>query len=186
MKEVFDLFDKREKRILEISSLLLILSFIFLFFISIREKNVYFRSFSTLSSQENHFREFNKAKLEKEKEWQSWKKAPLDIKELRAAHFYKDEEGINQLRLDLQKIFNTSRINNSQIRYSYTTFEKEKIKRVTVIFDFTGSYYSLKKFFLAVEEYPKFLIVEKIEFLDTSSEGETLMLRITMAGYYAL
>ncbi|MFB0565579.1 MAG: hypothetical protein ACETWK_07870 [Candidatus Aminicenantaceae bacterium] len=122
--------------------------------------------------------------IEKEREWLRWKKAPLDIEELRTNYFYMEEEGINQLRLDLQKIFNESRINISQIKYGYNMFEDERIKKVIATFDFSGSYFSLKKFIHTVEEFPKFLIVEKIDFLDTSTERDSLILRITMAGYY--
>ena len=50
----------------------------------------------------------------------------------------------------------------------------------------SGSYFFLKRFIDAVEKLPRFLVVEKIDFLDTSVDGSFLALKINLAGYYAL
>jgi len=55
---------------------------------------------------------------------------------------------------------------------------------VMVSFNFKGSYFSLKRFLSSVEEFPKFLIIEKIDFINIETQSGILGLRILLAGYY--
>jgi len=186
MKEIFDSLNQKEKRILKVFFLLVVLAFFLLFFVALKEKDTYFRTLSFLSSKKIEFQKLNLSKMEKEREWLRWEKARQDIKELKTNYFYDEGEGINRLRLDLQKIFDESNIEVTQIRYTYTGFEREKIKQVSITFNLSGTYFSLKKFINSVEKLPKFLAVEKVDFLDTSAKGGFIKLKITLAGYYAL
>jgi len=186
MKEIFSSVNQKEKKVLKIMSILLVLAFLFLVSIALKERHSYSRSLSFLSSKERDYQKLNLSKMEMEREWRRWEKALQDIKELKTNYFYDEKEGPNQLRLDLQKLFDESQINVSHIRYTYTQFDKERIKKVSISFNLFGSYFSLKKFINYVEKLPNFLIVEKIDFLDTSARGSSLALKMTLAGYYAL
>jgi len=53
-----------------------------------------------------------------------------------------------------------------------------------ISFDIKGSYLSLKRFIHSVEEFPKFLLIEKIDFLNIDARGNVLELRVVLAGYY--
>lgn len=185
MRELFDLLNQKEKRILEVFSILMLAAIFFLFFIAIREKNVYFSSVESFSSKEREYQELNRLKKEKESEWLNWEKAREDVEELRKKYFFQESEGINRLRLSLQQIFDESNIYGSNIRYSYNAFERENIGKVSVSFDLVGSYFSLKKFIHSVEKLQKFIFIEKIDFLETPAQGGPLRLKITLAGYYA-
>jgi len=186
MKEILDSLSQKERRVLKVVAALLVLVLLILIFIALKGRNTYSRSLSSLSSKEKEFQKLNSGKMEEEGEWKRWKKALLDIEELEASYFYDEQKGPNQLRLDLQKIFEESRMNVSQIKYTYTQFDKEKIKKVSISFNISGSYFFLKRFIDAVEKLPRFLVVEKIDFLDTSVDGNFLALKINLAGYYAL
>ena len=186
MKEIFDSLSQKERKVLKIITALLILALLILTFIALKERNAYSRSLSFLSSKEKEYQKLNLGKIEEERKWQRWEKALLDIKELKASYFYDEQKDPNKLRLDLQKIFEESRMNVSQIRYTYTQFEIEKIKKVSISFNISGSYFSLKKFINSVERLPRFLLVEKIDFLATSVDGNFLALKMSLAGYYAL
>jgi len=187
MKEIFNSLNQTEKRILEVVFLLLVLAFFFLVFIALKERNTYYRSLSSLSSKEKDYQKLNLSKMEKQRERLSWEKARQDIEELKKDYFYDEGEGINRLRLDLQRIFDECEIDVSpEKRYSYTKFEKESIRKVNISFDTWGSYFSLKKFIDSVEKLPMFLVIERIDFLDTTPKGSPLRLKITLAGYYAL
>jgi len=185
MKEIFDSLSQKEKKVLKIVSALLVLALLFLIFIALREKNTHSRSLSSLSSKEKEYQNLNLSKMEKEREWQSWEMAFQDIEELRTSYFYEEKKSPNQLRLDLQKLFDESRMNVSQIKYTYARFEKEKIKKVSISFNISGSYFFLKRFINSFEKFPRFLLVEKIDFLDTSADGNFLALKMSLAGYYA-
>ena len=104
---------------------------------------------------------------------------------LREKYFYNEGDVINELRLDLRKVFSESGINARSFRYSYSNLEKERIGKVSVTFTFTGTYLILKRLLQALEKFPKFLLLEKIDFLKIGAEGAQLELRIVLAGYYA-
>jgi Tfp pilus assembly protein PilO len=186
MKEIFNSLSQKERKVLKIVTALLISALLILTFIALMERNAYSRSLSFLSSKEKEYQKLNPGKIKEERKWQRWEKALLDIEELKASYFYDEKKDPNQLRLDLQKIFEESRMNVSQIRYTYTQFEIEKIKKVSISFNISGSYFSLKKFINSVEKLPRFLLVEKIDFLETSADGNFLALKMSLAGYYAL
>ena len=185
MKETFDSLSQKEKKVLKIVTALLVMVLLLLAFMALKERNVYSRSLSSLSLKEKEYQKLDLGRVEEEREWQRWEKALRDIEELEASYFYDERNGPNQLRLDLQKIFEESRMNVSRIKYTYTQFEKEKIKKVSISFNISGSYFSLKRFINSVEKLPRFLLVEKIDFLDTSADGNFLTLKMSLAGYYA-
>jgi len=184
MKEIFDSLTQSEKRILEVFLVLLVLSIAFLFFIGLKEKGKYAEILSSISSKEREYQKLNVKKLEKKRDWLKWRKAVQDMKELGENYFYDEKQGINMLRLDLQRFLDESRIKASQIKYNFYKFEKEKINKVNLTFNLTGSYFALKKFINSVEKYQKFLIIEKIDFLNTSADKGPLKFKITLAGYY--
>ena len=93
---------------------------------------------------------------------------------------------MKELRTDLQHILDTSRIQYGRIKFDYVFFEKEKIQQVNVEFTVTGRYMSLKNFIHAVESFPKFLVIERIDFLDIDPQGLGIKLKIQLAGYHAL
>jgi Tfp pilus assembly protein PilO len=186
MKEILDSLSQKERRVLKIVAALLVLVLLILISIALKGRDTYSRSLSSLSSKKKEFQKLNLGKKGEEREWQRWEKTLLEIEELETSYFYDEQKGPNQLRLDLQKIFEESRMNVSKIRYTYTEFDKEKIKKVSISFNISGSYFSLKRFIDAVEKLPRFLLVEKIDFLDTSVDGSFLALKMNLAGYYAL
>ncbi len=185
MRETFDSLSQKEKKVLKIFSVLLVLVLLILAFMALKERNAYSRFLSSLSLKQKEFQELDRGRMEEEREWQRWEKALRDIKELEASYFYDDQQGSNQLRLDLQKIFEESRMNVSRIKYTYAQFDIEKIKKVSISFNISGSYFLLKGFINSVEKLPRFLMVEKIDFLDTSDDGNFLTLKMNLAGYYA-
>lgn len=184
MKELFNLLTLRERRILGLLCLLLLSSLLFFIFCATAEKGRYFRSLETFSLEKNALQKIESGRDQKEKEWQEWQKAFQDMNELKNKYFYYEKDGITQLRRDLQKIFVEVGLQVSSIKYDYTDFEAEKMKKVKVSFDVTGSYLSLKKFLYSVEVLPKFLVIERIDFLNNDSQSGGFKLIISLAGYY--
>ncbi len=109
----------------------------------------------------------------------------MDIAELKEKYFYSAKDGITRLRRDLQKIFSESRIRASNKRYEYFPAKKvERMKVVRVRFQTFSSYNDLKKFIHSVEIFPKFLLLDKIDFLDLDSSGGGIKLNVSLTGYY--
>jgi len=173
-----------EKKVLGILAALLAACLVFLLLFSLGVRRTSYRILESLEASEKNYKMLDRSRTEKKREWLGWEEAPRDIEELKSSYFYNDKGGINELRLDLQKIFSESMINVSQIKYDYAEFEKEKVKKVNASFNFSGSYLSLRKFLGSVERFPKFLIVEKIDFLSIDPQSGFLELKIVLAGYY--
>jgi hypothetical protein len=88
--------------------------------------------------------------------------------------------------LDLQKIFALAGTTITDLGYGYSDMEKEQVRKTVVTFTYIGSYAGLKKLLAVLEAFPKFLVIEKIEFPKTGSEGERLSAKLAVAGYYGI
>lgn len=186
MKNIFSFFNAQERKVLEILSLCFLLALVFLVFFSLREKQTYLRTRARTEARQAEFNALKESREQKRRDWERWKEALVDIADLKAKYFYDDEQGINVLRLDLEQIFNEAGVNVAGINYSYSKFEKEKINKVGANFHLTGSYLGIKKFIDIVEKFPKFLLLEKIDFLKIDTENDSLDLDVILAGYYEL
>ncbi|MDH7513374.1 MAG: hypothetical protein QHH14_10560 [Clostridiales bacterium] len=184
MKELYNQLDEREKNRVRLLSLLALLSLAFMLLVSLGQRRSYFRLQNSLEAREKALAELETKRASGAAEWARWEGAFRDIEELKESYFYKEEEGINQLRLDLQKILAQSGVSAQSIRYEYANLEEGVVKKTSASFTFTGSYVVLKKFLEAVEQFPKFLMLEKIDFSKISGEGSALELRINLAGYH--
>lgn len=186
MRELFNLLEENEKKVLRVLGVLLVVSVLFLLLGAFPQKKSSIRALFRLENKQSEHQHFNGMTQEKGKEWRLWEGAYRDIDELRKSHFYSGKDSVKQMRLDIQRILSQARIPSSQKKYSYTEFRKEKISKMSMSFNVRGTYQTLKKFIQSVEEFPKFLIVEKIDFLDIDDAGGVLELKIVLAGYYEI
>lgn len=185
MRELFNLLEKKELRILWIMGFLLGLSFLFLVFIARGERNNYFNSQIQLRSIQKSAEKAENESREKKIEWLQWKDVQTDYKELRTKYIYRGKDALKNIRLDLQAILIETGVNYSQINYAYNFDEDTNISEVTITFNMKGSYMSLKKMIHEVEQFPRFLALEKISFSDIDSQTGILTLKISLTGYYA-
>lgn len=184
MKEIFNFLSETEKKILGFLCILIGLGLVFIVLISLPRRSGYFKALSSLTDIQKNHQELERISLEKKKEWQSWQAARRDMDELRTKYFYDEKDVIQKLRLDLDRIFRQVRVPVHQISYDYAEFKGVKIKKVSATFNLRGSYVSLKRFIHAVEEFPKFFLIERIDFLDIDTARDALVLRVVLAGYY--
>jgi hypothetical protein len=117
-------------------------------------------------------------------EWQRWEEAGKDLADLRTSYFYDQAVGIQPLRQDLQKIFAQAGTVVTDIDYGYSDMEKEKVHKTLITFTYTGTYAGLKKLLAVIRAFPKFLVIEKLEFPRTGTGGGGLSAKMTLAGYY--
>lgn len=184
MKELFSLLEHRERRTIALLCLILILPFVFYVFVARGEKNTYIHSLETLSMNKANFDLLTDERNQKEEEWYRWEEAKQDIADIRKNYYYKENDVFEKIREDLRDVFSQAAIRVSRLKYDYAETKKGSVKKVIVNFELRGSYTSLKRFMNLVENYPKFLIIEKIDFVNIESESGLLELRITVAGYY--
>ncbi|MFZ2053203.1 MAG: hypothetical protein WAU81_03300 [Candidatus Aminicenantales bacterium] len=185
MNELFSTLDEKERARLRLISLLFLIALFVLLVFSLGQRRSYHHLVDQLRGKEKTAAVAEGKRAENAAEWEQWEQSSKDIQALREKFFYHEGEEINELRLDLRKIFSESGITSRSFKYSYASLEKEKIGKVSVTFTFTGTYPILKRFLQMLERFPKFLLLEKIDFLKIGSEGAQLELRIVLAGYYA-
>ena len=186
MKNIFNSISQNERRILGFFCLILGLALFFYVFFALGIKRSHSRSVDLLSAVQRNFQAAETSTAQKTTESQKWEMARQDIQELRDTYFYSGLEWGRELVTDLLHILDTSRIQHSRKKYEYANFEKEEIQKVIVDFTVTGRYVSLKNFIHAVESFQKFLMIERIDFLDIDPQGLGIKLKIQLAGYHAL
>lgn len=183
MREWTDLLDQREKRLLFHLALATGLAFLFLIFVFFGQRGAILRLEEHYESRKVELEKLEKESEETKKDWLRWQQGLQDIAELKRSYFYERDEEFTTLRSDLQKIFQEAGIGFPELRFEYEEREKEEFKRVTVQFNMASSYVSLKKFLDYVEKFPKFLIIEKVDFLNIHPQSGNIELKIVLAGY---
>lgn len=178
---MFNLLSRKEKTTIIWLLFLVFLAFLFYVLVGSKQKRTYVRAMAQLEVKRKELSKVQQEKEEKQGRWLRWQQTHTDMEELRTGYFYSDDQGL-ELRRDLQKIFDETGVRVSGLGYEYAEFEGEQIKRAQVSFDIAVNYFTLKRFIHAVERFPKFLIVEKIDFLDIDPQGG-FKIRLTLAAY---
>ena len=184
MKELFKLLTGKEKRTLSVIAGALVLVLLVFLSVSLGAMRSYGRSKASLTRLTTELGKARESWDQARAESGRWEEAKGDLEAFRTKYFYDDKQGIRDLRLDLEKVFAEAEIRVFQISYKYANLEKGKARKVVAAFTFRGSYATLKRFLAVIEEFPKFLILERIDFPNTGSETGTLELKIELAGYY--
>jgi hypothetical protein len=185
MRGMFNLLDQKDRKILTALGFLVVVGLVFLFFFGFRQKIAYNKSANSLSRLKNDLAGVSVSGSEKQAEWKKWEQTQHDIEELRKKYFYKEKDGIIRLRRDIQRILRESRIRASDKRYEYFQAKRiEGVKGVRVRVQTFSSYNDLKKFIHSVEIFPRFLVLEKIDFLDLDTSGGGIKLNVSLTGYY--
>jgi Tfp pilus assembly protein PilO len=164
--------------------LVFVLALLFLFAVALRERRSYFESLDLVTVKKESARKMEEEKRERNTELLKWQQTLTDIKELKTKYFYKEEEGISPLMRDIQQILNGARIRVSQKKYDYADLNEGVYRMVRVSFETTGSYAAMKRFIHAVEEFPRFLVVQKIDFLDVDPLSGGLKIQVALVAYY--
>jgi len=187
MKALLDLLTAPERRILALLCALLAAALVFQVGFATREKRAYREGMEILSSHQTEYEQLKEKNRKKKREWGLWDQARRDVVEVESRYLYREDRNVNELRLDLRKIFNRAGIPaSSELKYDYGDLEGKELRRVKVSFVFKGSYAFLKRLLYEVEKYPKFLMIERIDFLDIDTRTGKLELNVELAGYYGI
>jgi hypothetical protein len=187
MNALFDLLNDRERRTLVRlgAAGLVVLAVVLVLFVRLRGGLDAQRtaSFRLHESAQKTLQARDKARAE----WRLWEDASRDLAELRSAYFYGEGNSVQvQLPQDLQQIFARAGTAISDLDYTYAEMEKEQVRKTIVTFTYSGTYGGLKRLLAVIEAFPKFLVIERVEFPKTGSGGERLNAKLTLAAYYGL
>ena len=184
MQEIISLLRHKERKTVGILCILAAVALLFYVFFARGVKGNYSRTQRELSTAERNYQEIDRLRNENKAEWLGWEQTYKDLEELRSQYFYTRETISQDLRQDIEDIFAGIGIPTPDIRYDYREDTKEKIAKVTATFQISGPYHLMKRFVHSVENFSKFLIVEKIDFADINMQSGGLKLKIVLAGYY--
>jgi len=184
MKELFSLLTESEKKRLRGAAMLFIAGLLFLLIIGLGERRSFFSLEHRLQARKKVLTEVEEKRAKAAAEWARWQASYQDMEELEKTYFYRGLNDLHQMRLDLEKIMAEAGVSVKALKYDYSRSRKEKIDKININFNFVGSYVILKKFLEVVEKFPKFLMLEKVDFARIAGDGSILELRIVLAGYY--
>jgi len=185
MNGLFSALDDKERTKLRLLGLLFLVALFVLIFFSFGRRRSYQLFVERLQGRDKAAAAAEAKLAESTTQWAQWQEAYRDVKRLKKKFFYHEGEEVSELRLDLQKVFSEAGISTRSYRYNYASLDKERIGKINVTFTFVGSYPILKRFLQTLEQFPKFLLLEKIDFLKIGGDGTMLELRIVLAAYSA-
>jgi hypothetical protein len=186
MNALFDRLDDRERRMLgrlglaALIALIAALALFVRFRVGLDKERT--ASFRLHEASQRTLQARDKAKAQ----WKLWEDGERDLAELRTGYFYEESAGGQTLRQDVQQIFAQAGTNITAIDYGYSDLEKEKVRKTVVSFTYMGTYAGLKRLLVVIEDFPKFLVIEKVEFPRTGAGGDRLNCKLTLAGYYGI
>jgi len=186
MKEIVRLLEPREKRILAGLAALLGVLAVCLVILAWSTGGAVQRQAARVKTLDRQAGAAERERTSLRAEVSRWEDARLDSQALRRDRFYRERNGVNDLRLDLQKIFSGVGLEFPQAKFDYVELDKEQARKVEVSFNFSGSYALLKRFLADVEKQPRFLFVERVNFLNIDSSSGNLLLKVTLAAYYGI
>ena len=184
MNEIFEMLRLRERRLLLALSLLLTLALLFYVFIARGMKESYTLAHDRLTAQTRTYQSVEDERGGKEAEWSRWSQALEDMASLRSEYFYSGETISQDMRQDIVQIFREVGIPVPDICFVYSEGSDRQLSGATATFQISGPYALIKRFVHAVERFPRFLILEKVDFVDIQKQSGVLKLKVTVAGYY--
>ncbi len=184
MKKLFELLTHKDKNFLLVICLFLLAAGVFDLLFASAQKTKYYNATDRISKTKAAL-QTGEADLERTRDdWNKWSRTARDLENLKENFLYKESNILTQARLDLEKMFRGRGIPVPPLEYGYEEFEKEKIYLVRIRFIISENYSNLRQFIYTIETFPRFLILEKVDFLEVDVSSGILKLRITIAGYY--
>ncbi|MHB8054152.1 MAG: hypothetical protein ACYDH3_02760 [Candidatus Aminicenantales bacterium] len=116
-------------------------------------------------------------------EWARWTQAETDIDELRQTWFYDYSRGIRPMRKDLDTVLKEAGVAATDLAYGEADVVKDRLRRVTIGFNWQGTYPAFRHLLETIEAHPRALQVVKIAFNDVGGGPGFVQAGITLEGY---
>jgi chemotaxis regulatin CheY-phosphate phosphatase CheZ len=184
MKSLFELLNDKERRIAAVCGAALAVALCVLLAAAVKARVSAGRAADELRAAEASYQVLDRERNAVRSDWQAWVNARKDLASLKESRFYEAAKGLQDMRLDLQRIFDAAGLVATDVAYGYTDLVKGVVQKVTADFRFTANYAGLKRLLDAVERHPRFLHAERIDFLSMTKQPGVLDLRVSFAGYY--
>jgi Tfp pilus assembly protein PilO len=184
MLKLSELLTRREKRLLlrlSLEVLFVVAVFIFsLIFWSSRLKTVNQESAKLQAELEKMMAQAEQTEIE----FLRWQETQKDLEEMKKTVLYSGQGSLEAFRQDLTKLFQQAGLLLTTINYQYEESERKEFNKLSASFNLRLLYPHFKKFLYLVETWPRFLVLDQINFQKIDNVSGILDLRLTLAGYY--
>ena len=184
MKKLFELWSEKEKRLAAVCAALLGVAACVLLVTAAKARGAAGRAAADLRAAEVSYQVLDRERNSVRQDRQAWQEAQKDLASLKESYFYDTAKGLQDLRMDLQRIFDAAGITAADINYGYSDLVKGVVQKVNADFRFTANYALLKRLLDTVERHARFLHVERVDFLSMTKQPGVIDLRVSFAGYY--
>lgn len=117
-------------------------------------------------------------------EFLQWQETRKDLEEMKRTVFYSGQGSLESFRQDLTKLFQQAGLPLTTINYQYEESERKELNKLSASFNLKVLYPHFKKFLYLVETWPRFLLLDQVNFQKIDNASGILELRLTLAGYY--
>jgi hypothetical protein len=184
MRELVNLLDLRERKTLSTLAVFFGLVVATLLIFAGRAEVKAGRASRRMAEAESRAGEAVRTRDAAKAEFERWRKAAADVRELGASWFYNRAEGDKGFYQDLRAVFNAAGVVVPEISYADVELVKGRLRRETAEFRLSASYLMLRRLLETVENHPRALHVERVDFEDVGTlQPGLLQVRIVLAGY---
>lgn len=184
MKELLSLLTAKERRTAAIVGATLAVAACLILFVAFRERGAAKATAAALAAADRNYQSLVRSRNEAKKEWQAWGEARKDLDAVKTARLYTGRNVIQDLRWDIQHVFEDVGIVVEDMSYGYAELIKGGLQQMTVEFRFTGTYATFIRLLDRIERHPRFLHVERIDFLNVGRQPGLLEIKIGLVGTY--
>jgi len=182
--DLVNLLDEREQKTVKILATIFGCVFIALLIFGVRARLDAGRMASRRAGFEASWTAADRSRNAAVREWERWSQAKTDIRNLRGAWFYDQAKGVPAMRLDLQKVLEAAGITITGIEYTAMDLVKDRLRRVSFVLPWSGSYPAFRRLLETIESHPRALFISKIDFRDIGLGSGFLEAGIALEGYY--
>jgi Tfp pilus assembly protein PilO len=186
MKEIINLLSRTDRRAVIALGLAIMLGLILYASVFLPKRTSYLSRQRQIDRQQQELQRLEAQRLEQKTMLADWIQAQEEVQEVKSQYFYSRETGYQSVRQDLNHIFQATGIQAERIRYDYAEVRDADIQKMIIHFEVSGTYDRLKGFLFEIETFPKFILVEKIDFRNTKEASRNITLSLTLAAYHAL
>lgn len=185
MNELVSLLDPRERRTVKTAAVIAGLVCAVVLVFAVRAQSGAGRAMERFRQADLLWKEALRSRDAAEAEFGRWTRAAADVGELGSTWFYDANRNFQELRADLERIFDEAGVVVSEIVFGDLELVKGRLRRTTAEFRINVSYPMVRRLLEIVENHPRALHLERVEFANAGNAfpGGGLEARIALSGY---
>jgi hypothetical protein len=184
MTALVDFLDDKERRFLSVLATIFGCLFAALLVFGVRAALEAGRMASRRNGIETSWNAAERARRTVVRDWERWTQGAADVGGLRGAWFFDRARGVQAMRLDLQHVLEAADVPAPEIAFAEAEVIKDRLRKVTVGFRWSGSYPAFRRILETIEAHPRALYISKIDFENIGLGPGFLEARFALEGYY--